>query len=401
VPQPHTVDNANGDNVTEPENHQSPRIFFSAGEASGDLHAANLARAIGEIASSAEFAALGGAELAAAGADVIFDMTKNLAVMGITKVVAKLPEIFRVRRQALDFVDSWRPDAAVLIDYPGFNINIARHLKKRGIPVFYYICPQVWAWAPGRVKKIARRIDKALVVFEFEVDFFRKSGIDVTYVGHPLGDFFARRTLDREFIENGPLSTAASLVALVPGSRKSEIEKGFALKAAAAKLIKAELPETTFAAAVLTEEHAALVGKIAAENGLDCKVVVGKTHEVMSMARFALATSGTATLELAHFATPMIVLYRTGPIGIALKNVLLTIPHIALVNILAGREVVPEFVYWRRRPETIARAALDILTDKARYEEVTGEIAKVAAAINAPGASHNAAAEILKGIGRL
>jgi len=322
-------------------------------------------------------------------------MVGDFSVMGFTDAFRVIGAVRRVRNEALDFIDSWRPDVAVLVDYPGFNVNLAKFLKRRGIKVAYYICPQVWAWAPWRVKKIGRRIDKALVVFEFERDFYSRHGIDAQWVGHPLGDLFATRRLDRDFLENGPLAGARFLVALIPGSRTGEIERGFPVKAAAAKMIKRARPEVTFAAAVLKDEHADLVEGIAREAGLDCPVFVGRTHEVMKRADFALATSGTATLELAHFRTPMVVLYRTNPGGLFFKRFLLTTPHVSLVNILAGRRVVPEFVYWRNHAETIAQAALSIISDDDAYRRALDDIEGVAAAINTPGASENAARAIL------
>ena len=165
-------------------------------------------------------------------------------------------------------------------------------------------------------------------------------------------------------------------------------------------MIRAERPDAVFAVPVLNEEHAALVRDIAAEGGFECEVFAGKTHEVMALSRFALATSGTATLELAHFGTPMVVLYRTNPAGLFLKRLLLTTPHVALVNILAGRRIVPEFVYWRNHEEIIANAALDIISDEEHYGETKGEIDRVARAVNSPGASKRAAREILERLGR-
>jgi lipid-A-disaccharide synthase len=387
--------------MTQDTRTDGPRIFVSAGEASGDLHAANLVRALRGLAGGCDFAALGGSHLSAAGARVIFDMAGHLAVMGFADAILKVPQALRVRRETLRFLDEWRPDAAVLVDYPGFNVNLAKFLKRRGVPVFYYICPQVWAWAPWRVGKIGRRIDKALVVFEFEVDFFRRHGINVTYVGHPLGDLFAQRGLDEDFMRNGPLSAAPMVVALVPGSRRKEISGGFPVKAAAAKLIRSERPEAVFAVPVLNDEHAALVRRIASEVGLECEVFVGRTHEVMALSHFALATSGTATLELAHFGTPMVVLYRTNPAGLALKSILLTTEHIALVNILAGRRLVPEFVYWRNHAEIIARTGLDMIGDEKHYEEIKSGMEAATREISTPGASDRAAREILTSLGLL
>lgn len=372
------------------------RVFISAGEPSGDLHAANLVRELAAARPLAEFAALGGGELEAAGAKLLHNMLADFSVIGLKDALRVVPSVIGVRNRALDFIDSWRPDVAVLVDYPGFNVNLAKFLKRRGIPVVYYICPQVWAWAPWRIRKIGRRIDRALVVFEFEQEFFSRHGIDVSYVMHPLGDLFAAREPDRDFLENGPLSDAAYLVALVPGSRTSEIERGFPVKAAAARMIKAVRPEVSFAVPVVKQEHALMVERIARKVGLDCSVLVGRTYEVMKMADFAVATSGTATLELAHFGTPMVVLYRTNPMGLFCKRFLLTTPHISLVNILAGREIVPEFVYWRNHEEIIAHMALSIISDEDRYRRMLADISEVAAGVNSPGASRNAAREVLE-----
>ncbi len=374
------------------------RIFLSTGETSGDIHASNLVRALRRLAPGVQCAALGGEALEAAGATLLHNMLGEFAVMGFRDALRVLPAIRRLRDDTLDRLDDWRPDAAVLVDYPGFNINLALHLKRRGIPVFYYICPQVWAWAPWRVHKIARRIDRALVVFEFEREFFARRGVPVEYVGHPLGDLFAERKLDGEFLDSWPGADAPFLVALLPGSRTREIAAGLPVKVEAALRMREALPDATFAIPLTSDRHAALAAKIAADGGLACEVLVGRTHEVMSRARFALATSGTATLELAHFGVPMVVLYRTTPTGLFFKRFLLTTPHIALANIVAGREIVPELVYWRNHADTIARLALDIITDPARLEATARAVREVGSRIDSPGASDTAARAILEGI---
>jgi len=376
----------------------APRIFLSAGETSGDRHAANFIRAALKMRPRAQFSALGGGSMQAAGARLLHNMLGRFSIMGFADIPTVLPAIKRVRDDALDFLDSWRPDAAVLVDYPGFNLNLARHLKKRSIPVFYYICPQVWAWAPWRIRKIARRVDMALVVFPFEEELYAHAGIPVQYVGHPLGDLLAGYSLDRDFIVRGPLAGAPFLVSLLPGSREREIERGFPIKAAAAGIIKQARPDAVFAVPVTTDAHARIVRRIAAASGFDSSVFVGRTYEVMGMSSFALATSGTATLELAHFGVPMVVLYRTNPGGLLLKKTLLTTPHVALVNIVAGRRVVPELVYFQDRSDSIAEMALDIIADPARLETVRRDVRAAGALIDAPGASENAARAVLERI---
>lgn len=381
--------------MSEKSTGKSPRIFLSAGEHSGDLHSANLIRALKTRSPGAKFAALGGDAMEEAGASLVHNMLGQFSIMGFLDVPRILPAIKRVRTKALALVDQWKPDAAVLVDYPGFNINLAFHLKKRGIPVFYYICPQIWAWAPWRIHKIARRIDKALVVFEFEEEFFSRYGVPVEYVGHPLGDFFSGLELDKEFLRRGPLSGKRFLVTLLPGSRSKEITAGLPVKAEAAKIIAEARAEATFAVPVKTEQHAALARTIVEKAGLDAHVFVGKTHEVMSITDFALATSGTATLELAHFGVPMVVLYRTNPAGLFFKSILLTTPDIALANIVAGRRIVPEMVYWRNRSETIAAMALAIMNDPEALADARKSVRKVGERIDAPGASAAAAKSIL------
>jgi lipid-A-disaccharide synthase len=382
-----------------PEENRNLKIFLCAGETSGDLHASNLIRAIRKARPGTEFAALGGNAMEAAGARLMHNMLGQFAVMGFIDAFKVLPAIKRLRDETLKELAEWRPDAAVLIDYPGFNLNLAFHLKRAGISVFYYICPQLWAWAPWRVKKMAARVDKALVVFPFEEEFYRRHKVPVEYVGHPLGDVFATRALDEGFVERGPVSRADYLVALLPGSRAKEIREGLPIKVKAAKLMKDARPEMTFAVPVTTEEHAEIAREIAAEGGLDAKVFVGKTYEVMRLARFALATSGTATLELAHFGVPMVVLYRTNPGGLLFSKTFLTTPYMALVNIVAGKGIVPEMLYWLDHSERIAELALDVIAHKEKYEAARRDVRAVGALIEAPGASAAAAKAILEGIG--
>jgi lipid-A-disaccharide synthase len=372
------------------------RIYLIAGEASGDLHGSNLIKALKERAAQdgeqLELRAWGGDRMAAAGATVVKHY-RDLAFMGFTQVLLNLRTILRNITLCKQDIEDFKPDAVILIDYPGFNLRIAEHLRKRGgAKVLYYISPQVWAWKKGRVHAIKRDVDRMFVILPFERDWYANYGMDVDFVGHPLLDAIQQegtRPL-------GPLpgDDGRPVVALLAGSRRQEVTGMLPIMLKAAE----RYPDHRFviaAAPSLPEEfYREIIGDA------PVTLVFGRTYDVLRTARAALVTSGTATLETALFGVPEAVCYNGGAINVWLARRLVNIQFISLVNLIMGREVVRELIQQDLTPGTLA-AELDRLLNDAPYRaRVEGDLQALRAKLGGPGASAKAADgmwKILKG----
>ncbi|HLY54372.1 MAG TPA: lipid-A-disaccharide synthase, partial [Stellaceae bacterium] len=317
-------------------------LLMVAGEASGDLHGARLLAELRRLVPGLRAFGLGGAELRAAGLETVAD-SSEVAVVGVVEVLKVLPRVRQVFAALLAEVDRRRPRAAVLIDFPDFNLRLAGRLARRGIPVIYYISPQVWAWRRGRVRTIARRVDEMLVLFPFEEEFYRRSGVRAVHVGHPLVDEVPRlpSAWDREPVAGEPYR-----LALLPGSRRSEVEALLPAMLAAAARVAAELPVAVtivrapgIPEALLAEHVEAFRRRGAAERGLPVRVESDDRFGAIAGSHLALCASGTATLEVGLLGTPMIVLYRLARWSYLLARMLVRLPNFAMVNLVLGREV--------------------------------------------------------------
>ena len=362
------------------------RLFFVAGESSGDIHGANLIRALRAQAPGILCEGLGGHAMAAAGMTLRHDLA-GTAIMGFFEVVKHFPAIRRLFLETLDYLQASRPDALILIDYPGFNVRLAKAAHRAGIPVIYYISPQVWAWKKKRLKTIARCVRKMLVIFPFEEALYRQAGVDCAYVGHPLLDHLAAYK---------PVCRYAGdpLIALLPGSREQEIERHVRLMADVGRGILENYPGARFVAAAVNEARAAQIKRLAGDFPLD--VVVGGMYDVLASARFCLVASGTATLETALFGVPMIILYKVSPPTYWLARLLVDVSHIGMVNILAGRGIVPECVQHEAVAGRVLPLALELVGDSPARETMIRELACVRAQLGGGGASVNAAQHILQ-----
>jgi lipid-A-disaccharide synthase len=375
---------------------KDPRIFIVAGEASGDMHAANLIREIYRLCPDAEIRGLGGPKMAAAGCDVQYDMMEK-SVMWFKKVLGMLPWVYKIQKQMLREFDEAPPDALILIDYPGFNLTLARWMRKRPTPVLYYIAPQVWAWFTHRIRKIRKRTQKVFVILPFEEALYESAGIPVEYVGHPLFDYLrdVERGLDEDFIsrlEENPHRT----IGLLPGSRDEEVERLLPVMVRGAKELRKRIPDTKFYVPIGREVHKAVVERILAKLNFRAELLLGKVHEIMKSADLCIVTSGTATLELLHFNTPMIILYRLSLFSYLVAKSAIRTEHIGLVNIIAGDDVVPEKLLYHDNSRWIADKAVELLTDAAVRKALFSNMAKVRTLIDSPGASRKAAQDILK-----
>ncbi|MCX5672022.1 MAG: lipid-A-disaccharide synthase [Planctomycetota bacterium] len=376
-----------------------PRIFLSAGETSGDLHASNLIRAIRRQAPDAEIVALGGPKMEAAGARLLAN-TVEFGIIGVGPILGGFTRYLALLSRADRFVGAWRPDVAVTIDCPGFHFLLASRLRARRIPTLWYIPPQLWAWAPWRVHKLRRRFTHVACVLPHEEAFFREHGVPVTFVGHPVVDHLRGLALDQPFIRSLRTTAKDRVVILMPGSRRQEVVPILRRQLAVARALADRHPPCSFVLALAHEEHRAWVAPLTAASGLPIRTVVGKTHEVQSTADLALAKSGTTTLELLFYEKPMAVFYNmTWAQWHLLVRWLVRTPWLTLPNALAGRRIVPE--YMRDGPPTAEQIdeVASLLTDERRRTEVRTALADVRRRIDVPGAAERAAGVVLNLVG--
>lgn len=311
------------------------RLFFSVGEPSGDLHAANLIRALAERV-PLEVRGLGGPRMREAGCALMRDM-RDLAVMGLWPVLARLPEFLRLRRQVERVLESWRADAVVLVDYPGFNWHVARIAKQLGIPVVYYGLPQLWAWASWRVAKVRRWVDHALCKLPFEQAWFAAQGCRATYVGHPYFDELRLQRLDAALMERLN-AVGVRWVTLLPGSRDHEVRQNLPLLLRAAQKIGQQVPGVRFVIASYSAAQAERARQMAARGSVPVEVFAGRTPELIAAATCCLACSGSVSLELLYRAKPAVIVYRVGWATYQVMRHLVNVRYITLVNLLASRQ---------------------------------------------------------------
>ena len=369
-------------------------IFIVAGEPSGDLHGSNLVGEILRAEPDIAFEGIGGEKMAAAGVKLRHDLASE-AIMGFTEVLRKLGHIRAILRDTVDWLERNRPDLLILVDYPGFNLELAEHAKRLGIRTVYYISPQVWAWGKGRVQRIAKLAEKVLVILDFEEAIYAEAGVSVEYVGHPLVDHLENLRPDTEFIKKRSASERIT-VGLLPGSRPQEIRRHLPLMLRTGELVWKKFPESRFIVACPHERTGQLARQIVERHcskpyALDVEVVSGKTYEVIKLSNLCIVASGTATLETAYSLKPMVVIYKTSLPSWLLARMLIRVEHIALVNILAKKRVVPEFIQFGARAKAIAAEVLSLLGDDQRRAELQLALSEVRDKLGMPGASARAA----------
>lgn len=373
------------------------RIFLSAGEPSGDLHAANLARAIRARRPEAEIVGFGGDHLEAAGATLLYPLTE-LAVMWFGRVLLKLPKFFALADQADRFFRDEKPDAVVLIDYPGFHWALAKRAKARGIPVIYFVPPQLWAWAGWRVEKVRKWVDHVLCSLPFEPKWYHDRGVPgASYVGHPYFDELADRPLDADFLHD-QTARGGPLVAILPGSRTQELKRNFPAMLRAARRVSEARPDARFVVACLHEKHRALALEMIRDSGIapgDLEVHAGKTAELIRVADVAWAVSGSVGLELMNEALPTVVVYLIGKFDLFVARRFIKTKYISLVNLLADAEVMPEYLADRDVSEEMAGHALLWLDDPAERARASKRLADLRDRVAVPGASERAAERVI------
>ncbi|MBI5681791.1 MAG: lipid-A-disaccharide synthase [Deltaproteobacteria bacterium] len=366
------------------------KLLIVAGEASGDLHGANLIKSILEIDPKVRLYGIGGSRMQSLGFNAVFD-TRELAVVGIVEVLSKLHTIKKAFNKLKALLEDDSPDIVILIDYPEFNLRFAKEVKKKGIPVIYYISPQVWAWRKGRVKKIARLVDKMLVIFPFEVDIYKDAGMDVEYVGHPLVDEVRCKFSRNEARKHLDIQENKTIIAVAPGSRMSEIRNLSQAIMGAVRMIKREIPDAEFILPLANTLDRRVVESFFHAADIHIKIFENSMHEVVLAADAAIVASGTATLETAILETPMVVIYKVSPLTYWFGRILINLDCVSLVNIVANKKVVPELIQWNANPDNIAHEILKILKDKEIYNNILAGLQTVKERLGRGGASKRAA----------
>ena len=373
----------------------SARLLLSCGEASGDLYAGALTRELLALDPSLTISGIGGPRFAAAGGRLLADY-RGLAVTGLTEAIPKIPHFLATRRAMVSAARTDRPDVLVVIDAPDLNFRLAPRIRRLGIPVVYYIGPQIWAWRRGRLKTMREFVDRMLVIFPFEEAIYRAGGVPVEFVGHPLVDL-VRPALGRdEFLSACGLGPSAPTVAILPGSRPNEVRRILPDLVAAADRIRAQVPGVQFVVARAPRLDEGLFDSVRAGGARGIVVVEGETDTVLASADVALIASGTATVQTALHDVPMVIVYRTSWLTYHLARRLVRVDAIGMVNLVAGEAIVPELIQDAFTPDAVAREAVSMLTDRDRSARIREGLARGRARLGGPGASRRAAEAILR-----
>lgn len=353
------------------------QFLVSAGEASGDLYASGVVERLSAIFPSADFYGCAGPRLQAVGVEPVID-SADLAVVGLAEVARHLPRIYGQFRKLVHFAEQHRPDAALLTDSPDFHLRLARHLKRLNVPVFYLVAPQVWAWRQGRVKIIRQFVDKLFCLFPFEEAWFRRRGVDATYIGHPLATMARPKFSRGEFFEHHRLDPSSRLIALLPGSRTGEARRHLPIL-----LDSVEALRRRFALAVVLATprgfytHEAFAKYRERIDRLSIKIIENETWDCLGHADLALAASGTVTIEAAVLGTPMVTFYKVNPLSWYGGRHLVKVPFLSMVNLIAEREIVPELIQRDMTAANIVPAADKLLTRRSEADRMRADLARV------------------------
>ncbi|MGZ3513473.1 MAG: lipid-A-disaccharide synthase [Thermodesulfobacteriota bacterium] len=369
---------------------KSKKILLVAGEVSGDLHGSHLVDALQRIEPGIQFFGVGGEGLERRGMKLLYP-AQSLSVVGITEVLVKLRTILRALRGLKGSLEKEKPDLILLIDFPEFNLRLAKIARRKGIPVVYYISPQIWAWRPRRIKLIARVVKKMIVLFPFEVPLYESAGVDVEWVGHPLLDTVKPALSKEKAFQEFGLDPKRRTVGLLPGSRIHEVERLFPPLLASAHLLQKEIPDLQFVIPLAPGISRTILSSHMKNISFPLKVVEGFTYDVMNLSELLIMASGTATLEGAILGKPMIIVYKVSLPSYWVGRALIRVDHIGLVNLVAEREIVPELIQKDVNPERIADEASRILRDPILSRKMAESMDAVRQKLGEPGAAQRAA----------
>ena len=372
------------------ELHSPKRIMIVAGEASGDLHAANFVKAAHSIEPTLHFYGIAGRKMQAAGVEAIHD-ADELAVMGLIEPLLNYRKLSSILKHMKQLVCEDKPDLLVLIDYPGFNLRLAEAAKACGVKVLFYVSPQVWAWRQGRVKKIGERIDMMAVIFPFESEFYERFHIPVRYVGHPLVDEVHASLGKDEAFKAFALDPHKRTVGLFPGSRRGEVKRLLPIMLQAAKQLKQSHPQLQFVLPIASSLNREMIQPCLDAVDIEVTTVDGQSYDVAQICDAIMTASGTATLEIAMMGIPMVITYKVAWLTYAIVEHMIKIPHIGLANIIAGEEVAKEYVQKHATPAVLAAEIAHILDDQDYAEEMKQKLAEVKRRLGEGGGSDNLA----------
>ncbi|OQY18649.1 MAG: lipid-A-disaccharide synthase [Desulfobacteraceae bacterium 4572_35.1] len=372
------------------------RALIVTGEASGDLHGANLIKAARQLDPQLVFCGVGGEKMAQAGCDIIIP-SSELAVMGLVEVVRHLPRIWGVFQQLKKLLFSpQRPDVLILIDSPDFNLRLAKQAKRAGIPVLYYVSPQVWAWRKGRVKGISAVVDRLAAIFPFEPDYYRGYPIDARYVGHPLLDEAGTTCTVAEYcqrhkIDNCKGDGAVLVIGLFPGSRANEVKYSFPVIVASARLLQDKYPYASFLVPIAPGIEKSRLETELLSGGIKVTFVDDSIYDTAAACDVILCVSGTVTLQIALVGTPMVILYKAAPLTYAIGKHLVSVEYVGLPNIVAGKGIVREFIQDEATPATLFAEMNKIITDSEYCQQMKKELLEVKEKMGEPGCSRRVA----------
>lgn len=384
------------------EEYKTPhrKVLIVTGEASGDLHGSNLIRAVRTIDPAVNFFGIGGPRMAEAGCEILVP-GEEIAVMGLVEVLGHFPVIRRAfNRLKIILNGAERPSALVLIDFPEFNLRLAKVARRAGVPVLYYVSPQVWAWRRGRVKKIAAVVDRLAAIFPFEPELYRGLPIQVEYVGHPLLDEFRIDTERGAYLEGLGLDPARPVVGIFPGSRRNELHYNLDVMLAAAERIREKRPETVFLLPIAPTVSREELERALAGRALPVTLVEGNIYDTANASDAILAVSGTVTLQVALVGTPMAIVYRMAPLTYAIGKRLVKVPFIGLANIVAGESVVREFIQEAATADSLAGEILHILDDADYSRRIRMGLTNVRKRLGEPGCAARVANMLFALLGR-
>jgi lipid-A-disaccharide synthase len=370
--------------------HKPLKILFSAGESSGDQHAANMFLELKKQQPDIKGLGMGGTKMAQAGIDIRYD-SANIGVIGVVEVIKHYAEIRRALKLMQQLAASERPDLLVCVDYKEFNFKLARYAKQQGIKVLFYVSPQVWAWRPGRVKSYGKVIDMMAVIFPFETAYYDAENVPVRYVGHPSVDkVHPQRSKDEDLALFG-LDKSKPIVGLLPGSRANEIKRMLPVMLTAAEKVQADLPGCQFILPQADSISDALLEGYTRRSTLKIAVIKNQPYDVIQCCDAVMTTSGTATLEIALLTVPMVIAYKLSTLTYWLGRWLVNIPFIGLPNIVSGKRIIKELIQHEATAENLSTEILRILTDKAYAEQMRENLSQVKQQLGQGGGSKNMA----------
>jgi lipid-A-disaccharide synthase len=373
---------------------ESKKILLVAGEVSGDLHGSRLVEAIQSIDPEIQFFGVGGEGLKRVGMKLLYP-SQSLSVVGITEVLLKLRPILRALRGLKKSLDRERPDLIILVDFPDFNLRLAKIAHRRGIPILYYVSPQVWAWRPKRIKLIARLVKKMIVLFPFEVPLYEAAGVDVEWVGHPLLDTVRPALSKEKAFQQLGLDPKRRTIGLLPGSRMHEVERLLPPLLASADVLQREIPDLQFVVPLAPGIPKTILSPWMKNISVPVIVVEGFTYDAMNLSDLLIVASGTATLEGAILGKPMVIIYKVSLLSYWIARALIRVDHIGLVNLVAEKEIAPELIQRDVNPRRIADEAFRILRDPLLSRKMVESMGEVRQKLGEPGAAQRAAHIVL------